>query len=132
MPIDRVTINEGGVQKVTVKEGGVKIIVAEPSIKIVTVGIQGPSGPQGLQGPQGEQGEQGIQGDPGEGGDATFVHEQLVASNSWVVNHNLGKFPSFVVIDSGGNLIWGDPDYVDNNTIILNFSVPFGGKAYLN
>lgn len=128
MPIENVTIQEGGVQKVTVQEGGVKIIVQEPSIKIVTVGIQGPSGPQGLQGPQGEPGTPGVDGI----GDARYVHNQLGASNSWTVNHNLGKFPSVVVIDSGGNTILPDPDYIDDNTLILNFSVPFGGKAYLN
>lgn len=128
MPIENITINEGGIQKVTVIEGGVKIVVREPEFRIVTVGIQGPSGPQGI---QGIQGEPGIQGQDGSG-DLSFIHNQLVPSNVWVITHNLGKRPSVRVIDSGDTEVIGHVTDTDNNSLTVEFSAPFGGKAYLN
>lgn len=128
MPIESITINEGGIQKVTVIEGGVKILVREPAFKIVTIGIQGPSGPQGIQGIQGEQGVQGQDGT----GDLSFVHNQSVPSTVWVISHNLGKRPSVRVVDSGDTTIVGHVVDIDDNSLQVEFSAPFGGKAYLN
>ena len=60
-----------------------------------------------------------------------YIHTQGVASTSWIINHNLNTFPSAVVIDSAGTRVHGDETYIDANTMQLDFSVPFGGKAYL-
>jgi len=62
----------------------------------------------------------------------TYIHNQLIPSNSWTIPHNLGKFPSITVVDSSNSTIIGDAIYIDNNNITLNFSSPFSGKAYLN
>jgi|GEM_PF-5873633 len=77
-------------------------------------------------------GEQGPQGEPGEAGDKTYVHVQNSASATWVIFHNLDKFPSITIVDSGGDVVEGDISYIDNNTAMAEFSVPFGGKAYCN
>lgn len=62
----------------------------------------------------------------------TFTFEQSVASDTWNVTHNLGKYPSVSVVDSGGNLVDGEVKYVTNNRISITFTSPFSGKAYLN
>jgi hypothetical protein len=62
----------------------------------------------------------------------TFKHNQTTASATWTINHNLGKFPSVTVVDSANNVVEGCVQYIDNNTIELNFGSAFSGCAYLN
>lgn len=64
--------------------------------------------------------------------DKTYVFTQTVPSVTWTVQHNLGKFPSITVVDTGQSVVVGDYTYTDNNNVILNFSAQFAGKAYLN
>lgn len=83
------------------------------------------------QGPSGPKGDTGSAG-PGGGVDLSYVHNQGSASSTWLIVHNLGKYPSFSVVDSAGDLIEGDPDWIDLNTLQINFSAAFSGRAYLN
>ena len=62
----------------------------------------------------------------------TYVHEQLLASSVWNINHNLNRYPSVTIIDSGGNIIYCDIQYLDKNNIRITFNSEFGGYAYLN
>jgi|TARA_B110000977_G_scaffold145524_2_gene184632 hypothetical protein len=62
----------------------------------------------------------------------TFEYEQIVPSTSWEITHNLSKFPSITVIDSGDTVVAGEYVYNSNNKVTLNFSAAFAGKAYLN
>ena len=62
----------------------------------------------------------------------TFEFTQGVPSAVWNINHNLGKFPSISVVDTGETVVAGEYTYIDNNNVTLNFSVAFPGKAYLN
>jgi hypothetical protein len=62
----------------------------------------------------------------------TFEYEQIVPSTSWEITHNLSKFPSITVIDSGDTVVAGEYVYNSNNKVTLNFSAGFAGKAYLN
>lgn len=62
----------------------------------------------------------------------TFVFTQASSSNRWEINHKLGKFPSVTVVDSAGTTVIGDVQYIDNNNVVVEFSSPFTGKAYLN
>jgi hypothetical protein len=62
----------------------------------------------------------------------TFVFTQASSSNRWEINHKLGKFPSVTVVDSAGTTVIGDVQYIDNNNVVIEFSSPFTGKAYLN
>ena len=69
----------------------------------------------------------------GEGsGDVNYVHPQIIASNEWVINHGLGKKPAVTIVDSGDNVVIGDVQYVSDNILVVRFSAPFGGSAYLN
>lgn len=61
-----------------------------------------------------------------------YVHEQSTSSATWVINHNLGKYPSITIIDSDGSEVFGEIEYVDTNNVTLTFSDAFTGKAYLN
>ena len=66
------------------------------------------------------------------GGDKTYVFTQSTAAERWEINHNLGKFPSVTIVDSGGNEVVGDVMYLTKNKLITSFTAPFSGKAYLN
>ena len=72
------------------------------------------------------------EGGGGGGGDKNFVFTQSVASATWVITHNLGKYPSASVTDSALNTVYGDVFYNDTNTLTITFNASFGGKAFLN
>ena len=65
-------------------------------------------------------------------GAPTFEFTQGVPATTWDITHNLGKFPSITVIDTGNTVVTGEYNYVTNNRVILTFSSAFDGKAYLN
>jgi hypothetical protein len=62
----------------------------------------------------------------------TFIFEQAVPSDTWNITHDMVKFPSITVIDTVDSVVQGEYTYVNNNNVILTFTAPFAGKAYLN
>lgn len=115
------------------------IVVADVGNNVTTT-TPGPEGPPGVQGPAGPAGPAGATGATGPAGPAgadgkshaTYTFQQQVASNVWVVLHNLDCFPAVQVVDSAGNEVIGDIDYINNNQLVLNFTSAFAGVAYLN
>lgn len=69
---------------------------------------------------------------PSGSGDLHYEHDQLSPQLTWNIAHNLGKYPSVSVVDSGGNVVIGDVEHVDTNNLVLTFSSAFSGKAYCN
>ena len=71
-------------------------------------------------------------------GDKSFVFTQSSSSNQWVINHNLAKYPSVVVIEETTSAnIFGEIIYNSLNQITINFSGSTGsgavsGQAFLN
>ena len=65
-------------------------------------------------------------------GDLSFTYVQGVASTTWNIQHNLGKFPSITVIDTANTVVTGEYTYDDINNVTLTFSAAFAGTAYLN
>ena len=65
-------------------------------------------------------------------GDYTFIHEQNTASDTWDICHKLGKYPSVTVVDSAGNEVTTDVQYIDKNNCIVTTNGKFKGIAYLN
>lgn len=63
---------------------------------------------------------------------ATYIHDQAIAASVWTINHNLDKYPSITVVDTGGNVILGKYTYTDTNTLVAEFNAAFKGTAYLN
>lgn len=68
----------------------------------------------------------------GEGGDLNYVFTQSAPRQNWNVLHNLGKFPSVTVVDSGNSVIITDVSYTDENELTITFRSATSGKAYLN
>lgn len=65
-------------------------------------------------------------------GDANYTHEQGLPASTWIITHNLGKYPTPTVIDSAGSQVEGEPEYVDKNNMKIHFNVSFSGTATLN
>jgi hypothetical protein len=65
-------------------------------------------------------------------GDLNFTFNQPTPATTWSITHNLGKNPSVSVVDSAGTLVYGEVDYINDNSLIITFSAAFSGKAYLN
>ena len=68
----------------------------------------------------------------GETVDKNFVYTQNVASATWVVTHNLNKFPSVSVVDSANTLVNGQVEYNSINEVTISFRAAFTGKAFFN
>ena len=62
----------------------------------------------------------------------TTVFNQSSASNTWTIPHNLGKYPSVYTEDSSGNIIIGQVDYQNDNSLTITFSADTTGVASLN
>jgi hypothetical protein len=61
-----------------------------------------------------------------------YIHTQNAPSNTWVVSHNLGKYPSVTIVDSTEEEVIGEVLYTDTNIVTLRFTAAFSGKAYIN
>ena len=62
-----------------------------------------------------------------------MVHKQVnTASKVWTIEHNLGKIPNVKIIDSNGELVYGDVYHVDMNTVRIEFGGAFVGDVYLD
>lgn len=64
--------------------------------------------------------------------DKNYIHYQNTASNLWIINHNLNKYPAVNVVDSAGNEVVGDVEYIDVNNLKITFTGAFKGRANLN
>lgn len=62
----------------------------------------------------------------------TYVHNQLLAIEQWVVNHHMGKYPSVVTVDTSGEEMEGEVVYLDDQRVRITFNRPVAGKAFLN
>jgi len=70
-------------------------------------------------------------------GDITYTHNQSSTSDTWVINHNLHRFPSVTVVDSAETIVQGTVVYNSNKQLTITFfsgggALAFQGKAYLN
>ena len=61
-----------------------------------------------------------------------YAHDQPLASSTWTIVHNMGKNPSVSVVDSSGDEVEGEVNYVSSNQLTISFTAAFSGKAYLN
>jgi hypothetical protein len=59
-------------------------------------------------------------------------HDQPAPSDEWVIAHGLNTKPAAVAIfDTSNTMVFGDVDHVDENNLVIRFSAPFAGTAYL-
>lgn len=61
-----------------------------------------------------------------------YVFDQQQASSSWDITHSMGKFPSVTIVDTSGDEVDALVNHISNNHLIITFSAPLSGKAYLN
>jgi hypothetical protein len=62
----------------------------------------------------------------------SFVFTQPTPDTVWTVTHNLGRFPSVVVIDSAGDEWATEIHYINNNSLEVRLTAAFSGTAYCN
>lgn len=62
----------------------------------------------------------------------TYTHEQGIATDEWIINHGLNKYPSVTLVDSAGTQFQGRVEYIDENNCIVTMNGATKGKAYLN
>ena len=70
-------------------------------------------------------------------GDITYTHNQSSTSDTWTITHNLNRFPSVTVVDTGNTVVIGTIVYNSVNQLPITFfaggnALAFQGKAYLN
>lgn len=98
---------------------GQKSVVLSPDptrtvVQVGDIGLSGPTGPAGLSG-------------------GSYAHTQSSPSATWTIVHGLGYYPGGVsVVDSGGTKVYGDVNHLTENSLVINFSSAFSGKAYIS
>lgn len=92
----------------------VEITLTAPP-EVATVAVPGPAGPPGPTGT-----------------DLTYVHNQDIASDTWTVDHGLGKFPTPTVVDTAGNELVSNIQHTSVGQLVVTHSVPTSGKVYCN
>ena len=123
MSVDTVNVTVSTAAPVTVTP------TLPPPVTVTGGAAQGMSGPPGSVGPAGPPGPPGP---PGPAGGTTFDYSQPTASAVWDIVHNLGRYPSVTVVDSSNREVDGDVQYASVNEVVVSFSAPFSGSAFLN
>lgn len=59
------------------------------------------------------------------------IYTQALPSDRWVINHSLGGHPSVTVVDSASTMVIGEVSYVSTSQVVVEFTSPFSGLAYL-
>lgn len=65
-------------------------------------------------------------------GDKHFKFDQNELSDTWLIEHNLDKYPSVIVEDTAHDQVFGSVQYISRNVIKIIFSSPIRGTAFLN
>lgn len=64
--------------------------------------------------------------------DKNFLFAQEVASTTWIIVHNLGKYPAVETFDSTGRSWEGAITFDSLDQVTVRFSVPFAGYGSCN
>jgi len=74
--------------------------------------------------------EQGPVGPPGTGGAATGFEQTFPSpALTWLVNHNLGKYPLVTVLTSGGAEVEAEIVHASLNQFTVYFAAPLAGRV---
>lgn len=64
---------------------------------------------------------------------STYTHNQISPSSVWDITHNLNRYPSSItIVDSAGNVVWGDIKHVSVNELTISFTASFAGSVYMS
>lgn len=61
-----------------------------------------------------------------------YIHEQTLASDEWVITHNLGKIPQIIILNNDNIEIFGTKQHVSLSQCVVSFESPQTGTAYLS
>lgn len=61
-----------------------------------------------------------------------YVHTQTIPSDTWVISHPFDRHPAVTIVDPAGMQVIGDVRYAAHDKVVILFSTPFSGSAYLN
>lgn len=64
--------------------------------------------------------------------DWMHVHTQETPAATWTISHGLAGYPNVTIVDSADRVVEGDVTYVSDDVVSIEFSAPFGGKAFLS
>ena len=64
--------------------------------------------------------------------DKHYIHSQDAMSDTWIIEHNLDKYPSVTAEDSAHDVLFGNVTYLSRNSLKITFSSAVSGIAYLN
>jgi len=59
------------------------------------------------------------------------IHSQISPSSTWTITHDLSGYPAVSVVDTAGTLGYGEISYSSTTEVVVSFSAPFAGYAYL-
>lgn len=104
---------------VTVEGEDQVISIVEPTEIQVITSFEGPPGQTGPPGPPGSE-------------PFIYVHDQLIPNTVWTINHDLDGYPNVTAMDSSGNEIEGVIAYPSAQIVVLTFTSPVGGQAFLS
>jgi len=71
-------------------------------------------------------------GGAGGSGDKHLTYIQPAELEEWVIEHNLDKYPSTVIVDDNEVEVEASIQHITRNKLIITFTPGFSGKAYLN
>ena len=58
--------------------------------------------------------------------------QNFTVTRTVTVAHNLQKYPAVTVVSSAKQMVMGEIDYIDLNTLTITFTAPFSGTVYCN
>jgi hypothetical protein len=61
-----------------------------------------------------------------------YVYEQGTPSNEWLINHNLGAYPTVTIVDTAKTVIIGTIVYNNINQLTVSFNYDISGQAFIN
>lgn len=64
--------------------------------------------------------------------DKHYRHKQINPSKVWTITHNLDKYPSVTVVDTGFTVVYGSIEFLTKNELTITFTDAFSGEVYLN
>jgi hypothetical protein len=65
-------------------------------------------------------------------GDKNYVYTQSTPTTLINLSHALNKYPSVEVLDTGGNVVYPNIQYISIGMIQITFVLPFTGTVVLN
>lgn len=64
--------------------------------------------------------------------DVGYIYDRnSIVASTWIIDHNLNKYPQVTLIDDEGNMFEADVFYNSLNQITVVFAAPASGKAVL-